>query len=233
MKSGKMTVTPLNWLADGRRGVALAGLLLLAYLVILFCWLTRVKLPNVPAKRLPQTLLAILWTWLTGIKWRIIPAGALLVAIMAASAGSTLGSGNFTLTVTSSDFEYNTIDQAYLSVSPGVSQSFTLGFTGDPTSLSGVECGDSLLVHSSGTYLGHVLLSETNHHIVTGDKNNDNDCEDEGEVWWDEYHGNSVTVTLDPRRCRQREHRFFLRSEEETKKGDEARLFVLHQSQRW
>ena len=83
-----MTVTPLNWLADGRRGVALAGLLLLAYLVILLL-AHKIKLPNVPAKRLPQTLLGHP-TWLTGIKWRIIPAGALLVAIMAASAGSTL-----------------------------------------------------------------------------------------------------------------------------------------------
>ena len=69
-------VTAKNLLAGIKRCLALAGLLTLAYLVIFFCWLARIKLPNVPAQRLAPILLAMLWDWLTGIKWRIIPAGA-------------------------------------------------------------------------------------------------------------------------------------------------------------
>ena len=91
-------VTAKNLLAGIKRCLALAGLLTLAYLVIFFCWLTRIKLPNVPAKRLPQTLLAILWNWLTGIKWQIVPAGALLLVVLAATAGSTLGTGSVSVT---------------------------------------------------------------------------------------------------------------------------------------
>ena len=72
--------TARRWLAGIRRCLALAGLLTLAYLVIFFCWLARIKLPNVPAQRLAPTLLAMLWDWLAGIKWRIVPAGALLLA---------------------------------------------------------------------------------------------------------------------------------------------------------
>ena len=91
MKTGKLKDSIWNCLAGTGRGILLAGVLLLAYMVIFFSWLTGIRLPNVPARTLPLTLLVTLRNWLVGTRWRIIPAGVLLLALMVASAGSTLG----------------------------------------------------------------------------------------------------------------------------------------------
>ena len=179
-------ITTKKWLAGGRRGIALVGLLTLAYLVIFFCWLARIKLPNAPAAKLPHLLLVMLRHWLVGARWRILPAGALLLAVMAASAGGTYGGG---LTITASTNS--------LEVSPGSSATYTLGWEGNPLSLNGVECGDFLLVHIfGGAYLNYLEFDHTNHGIELIDENDDGDCDDEGEVRWDDFWGNSVTVSV-------------------------------------
>ena len=185
MSLGRKTTTK-KWLAGGRRGIVLVGLLTLAYLVIFCCWLARIKLPNVPAQTLPRTLLVMLRNWLVGARWRILPAGALLLAVMAASAGSTYGGG---LTITASTNS--------LEVSPGTTATYTLGWDGDPLSLDGVECGDFLLVHIfGGGYLNYLEFDHTNHGIEMVDENDDGDCTDAGEVRWDKFWGNSVTVSV-------------------------------------
>ena len=174
-------VTAKNLLAGIKRCLALAGLLTLAYLVIFFCWLTRIKLPNVPAKRLPQTLLAILWNWLTGIKWQIVPAGALLLVVLAATAGSTLGTGSVSVTASPDR----------LKISSGETKTYTLEFHGNPLDHSSVDCGDTLSVHlAGGAFLEYVDLEPQSFYYET-DKNRDGVCDDHG---W--YNGSTVTVTV-------------------------------------
>ena len=192
-------VTTKNSLAGIKRCLALAGLLTLAYLVIFFCWLARIKLPNVPAKRLPQTLLAILWTWLTGIKWRIIPAGALLVAIMAASAGSTQGDSHISLSASPSSME----------ISPGETLTYSVELEGNPVDNDSVDCGDYLSVHiSHGSFLDHLEIDYHSFGYDT-DLNDNGVCDDRG---WSG--GNTATVTVSRRCSRQRKNEYSLRSEE-------------------
>ncbi len=175
-----------RWLASIRRCLALAGLLTLAYLVIFCCWLARIKLPEVPAENLPHILLVMLRNWILGARWRILPAGALLLAVIAATAGSTYG-GGLTITASTSSLE----------VSPGNTATYTLGWEGDPLSLDGVECGDFLLVHIfGGSHLDYLEMDHTNHGIEMVDENDDGDCNDPGEVRWDDFWGNSVTVSV-------------------------------------
>ena len=152
-----------KWLAGIRRCLALAGLLTLAYLVIFFCLFARIKLPNVPAQRLAPTLLALLWDWLAGIKWRIIPAGALLVAILAATAGSTLGTGTVSVTASTDRME----------ISQGETKTYTLEFHGNPLDHSKVDCGDAVSVHLyGGGFLAYVDLEPQSFYYET-DKNGD------------------------------------------------------------
>ena len=177
-------VTTKKFLAGIRRCLALAGLLTLAYLVVFFCWLARIKLPNVPAQRLAPTLLAMLWDWLAGIKWRIVPAGALLLAVMAATAGSTLGTGTVSVTA----------NPTRLEISSGETKTYTLEFQGNPLDHSNVECGDTLSVHLyGGGFLEYVDLEPQSFYYET-DKNRDGDCDDEGDFDW--YNGSTVTVRV-------------------------------------
>ncbi len=159
--------TTRRWLAGIRRCLALAGLLTLAYLVIFCCWLARIKLPNVPAQRLAPTLLALMWDWLAGIKWRIIPAGALLLAVMAASAGSTMGGSGVSVIVSPSTVE----------ISPGEGGEFTLKLSANPATLDGVECGDTVAaVVSSGHFLEFFDLEPQYHSFSTGSLDSNDNC---------------------------------------------------------
>ena len=174
--------TARRWLAGIRRCLALAGLLTLAYLVIFFCLLARIKLPNVPAQRLAPTLLAMLWDWLAGIKWRIVPAGALLLVVMAASAGSTQGDSHISLSASPNSFE----------ISPGETKTYSLELHGNPVDNDSVECGDYLVVHiASGSFLDHLDIEYHSFGYDT-DPNGDNNCDDHG---WSSG-GNSTSVTV-------------------------------------
>ena len=171
-----------TWLAGIRRGIALVGLLTLAYLVIFFCWLARIKLPNVPAQRLAPTLLALLWDWLAGIKWRIVPAGALLVAAMAASAGSTMGDSHISLSGSPGSME----------ISPGETKTYSVNLGGNPVDNDSVECGDYLSVRiAHGYFLSHLDIDRHSFGYDT-DPNDDGECDDHG---WDSI-GNSTSVTV-------------------------------------
>ena len=178
-------VTAKNLLAGIKRCLALAGLLTLAYLVIFFCWLARIKLPNVPAQRLAPILLAMLWDWLTGIKWRIIPAGALLVAIMAASAGSTQGDSHISISASPSSME----------ISPGETKTYSVELHGNPVDNDSVECGDYLSVHiSHGTFLDHLEIDYHSFGYDT-DLNDNGNCDDQG--WSNGVNSTTVTVLAD------------------------------------
>ena len=135
-------VTARRWLAGIRRCLALAGLLTLAYLVIFFCRLARIKLPVVPARKLPQTLLSQLRQWLARSKWRIIPAGALLLVLMAATAGSTLGNTGVTLSASTKKID----------ISQGETKTYTLDLEipGTIAGHSRINCGDTLSVNATG-----------------------------------------------------------------------------------
>ena len=177
--------TARRWLAGIRRCLALAGLLTLAYLVVFFCWLARIKLPNVPAQRLAPTLLAMLWDWLAGIKWRIVPAGALLLAVMAASAGSTQGDSHISLSASPSSME----------ISPGETKTYSLELHGNPVDNNKVDCGDYLVVHvSSGSFLVHLDIEYHSFGYDT-DPNGDKNCDDHG--WGSGGNSTSVTVSGD------------------------------------
>ncbi len=176
--------TTRRWLAGIRRCLALAGLLTLAYLVIFCCRLARIKLPNVPAQRLAPTLLALMWDWLAGIKWRIIPAGALLLAVMAASVGSTQGDSHISLSGSPGNME----------ISPGETKTYSVELSGNPVDNDSVECGDFLSVHiADGYFLSHLDIDRHSFGYDT-DPNDDENCDDHG---WSRGNSTSVTVTGD------------------------------------
>ena len=177
--------TARRWLAGIRRCLALAGLLLLAYTVILISWLFGIKLPKVPAHRLPQTLFGILWRWLKGNRLRILPAGVLMLVVMAASAGSTMGGGVSVI-----------VSPSTLEISPSNSGEYTIKLSANPVGLDGVECGDTVSVGVSGGYFLHYFdLEPQSFYFSTGTDDGNGNCEG-GD--WDTEKTVTATVDSDP-----------------------------------
>ena len=198
----------MELLSGHRRGILLAGVLLLAYMVIFFSWLTGIRLPNVPARTLPLTLLVTLRNWLVGMRWPIIPAGVLLLALMVASAGSTLGDSGIHLVATSSHSSATTEtivvneesrQRLKLIVAQGQTVTYTVNFNESPVGLiygydsKEVKCGDVLSVHLfSGHFLTYLEIEPHGFTYYT-DGNNDDNCDD---GVWGSYWGNTATVTV-------------------------------------
>ena len=197
MKTGKLKGSIWNCLAGTGRGILLAVVLLLAYMVIFSSWLTGASLPHVPARRLPLTLLITLRNWLASAKLRIIPAGVLLLALIVVSAGTTLGQQQQpylkALPGDGTEGERNAQGHLLLEISPGTTITFTLVFVGNPVDHDNIACGDFLQVHMHSGAIIEYLEFNTHSYSYDTDANNDGTCDD-GE--WDYLWGNTGTVTV-------------------------------------
>ena len=142
----------------------------------------------------------LLWGWLASYKLRSAIAGSLLVVLIAVSAGTTLGVDEPYLKVSLPAGMAETRDdfgRLRLEIRPGMTVTFTIDFVGDPLDHPNVNCGDYLLVHIfSGEWLDYLEFSTINHGWYT-DGNNDGDCDDPEDGQWDDFFGTTVEVTVD------------------------------------
>ena len=133
--------------------IVLAGLLTLALTVVAWKGLTGRKQLLVPAGLISLALMVLLLVRLARYRLRAALAGSLLLALVAVSAGTTLGDGEPYLRAVPGDGstgEYNDQGHLLLEIRPGMTLTYTIEFVGNPADHPNINCGDYLIVHLFG-----------------------------------------------------------------------------------
>ena len=133
--------------------IVLAGLLTLALTVVAWKGLAGRKQLLVPVGLISLALTVLLLVRLARYRLRAALAGSLLLALVAVSAGTTLGDGEPYLKAFPGDGSagvYDDYGRLLLEISPGMTVTYTIDFVGDPLDHPNVNCGDYLLVHIFG-----------------------------------------------------------------------------------
>ena len=174
--------------------IALAGLLTLALTVVAWKGLAGRKHLLVPAGLVSLALTVLILVRLARYRLRAALAGSLLLALVAVSAGTTLGDDDPYLKAFPGDGstgEYNDQGHLLLEIRPGMTVTYIIEFVGNPADHPNINCGDYLSVHIYG---GGVLtyLEIENYSLGYDTDPNDDNCSDGR---WDSQ-GNTATVTV-------------------------------------